>query len=270
LKEAGCTLFYGIKGYKVHSKVCLITRKSGAKFQYLVQLGTGNYHEESVKSYADLCLMTAHPGLGADVAAFFRSLAIGNWKGRYRYLLAAPYSLRPMLLELIDGEIIKRENGFLFFKMNALTDRTIMDKLIQASQAGVQIVLNVRGICCLRPGIPGLTDHIQVFSIVGRFLEHARIFAFGTGDSAKIYLSSADLMTRNTQRRVELVWPILDPALHQQVSSYIDALCHDTAKARLLRPDGTWAHVPRPPGTPSVDAQAQLLSQIAREKPTEP
>ncbi len=261
LEEAGCTLIYGVEGFKVHSKICLITRRERGKVQYITQLGTGNYNEKTAKLYTDLCLMTAHPGIGADAAAFFQDLATANLSGEYRFLLAAPHTLLPALLALIDGEIAKGTEGFLFLKLNSLTDRVLIDKLIEASQAGVRILMNVRGICCLRPGVAGLTENIQVFSIVGRFLEHARIFIFGKGEDAKLYLSSADFMTRNTRRRVELACPVLDPQVRCQLAHYVEVLCHDREKARILEQDGSWSPIPRRQGQPRTDAQAILLEE---------
>lgn len=264
LEEAGCTLIYGAEGFKVHSKVCLITRRERGAIQYITQIGTGNYNEKTARQYTDLCLMTAHPGLGADAAAFFQDLATGNLAGKYQYLLAAPHSLRPGLMGLIDEEINKGSEGFLFCKVNSVTDRALIDKLSQASQAGVKILLNVRGVCCLRPGIEGLTDNIRIFSIVGRFLEHARIFVFGKGDNAKMYLSSADFMTRNTQRRVELACPVLDETVRRQLSRYIELLCADNVKARELDEAGEWFFPNRRSGTELLDAQATLMEEAAQ------
>lgn len=261
LEEAGCTLLYGIDGYKVHSKVCLITRRDMGRVSYITQIGTGNYNEKTAKLYTDFCLMTANPAIGADAAAFFQDLATGNLNGEYRYLLAAPHSLRPRLLELIDGEIAKGRNGFLFLKMNAITDRVLIDKLAEASQAGVKVLMNVRGICCIRPGVRDLTDNIKVFSIVGRFLEHPRVFVFGKGEDARMYLGSADFMTRNTERRVEVACPVLEPAIRCELAHDIEVLCSDNTKAHLVNADGTLSPVPRSPGVPAVDAQAVFLAE---------
>ena len=205
LEEAGCTVVYGFDDYKVHSKLTLITRRSAGGYSYITQIGTGNYNEKTARLYTDFCLMTASPAIGADAAAFFQNMSTSNLDGEYQQLLVAPHSLKPRLLELMDGEIEKARRGEkarIFIKVNSVTDRQLIDKLAQASQAGVPITLNVRGICCLRPGVPGLTDHIRVFSVVGRFLEHPRIYAFGAGAETSVYIGSADLMTRNTERRV--------------------------------------------------------------------
>lgn len=232
-----------------------------ASLRNITQIGTGNYNEKTSKLYTDFCLMTANPAIGADAAAFFQDLATGNLNGEYRYLLAAPHSLRPRLLELIDGEIAKGRNGFLFLKMNAITDRALIDKLAEASQAGVKVLMNVRGICCIRPGVRDLTDNIKVFSIVGRFLEHPRVFVFGKGEDARMYLGSADFMTRNTERRVEVACPVLEPAIRCELAHDIEVLCSDNTKAHLVNADGTLSPVPRSPGVPAVDAQAVFLAE---------
>ena len=269
LEEAGCTLLYGFEGVKVHSKICLITRKERGHIQHITQVGTGNYNEKTAKLYTDLSLMTANPAIGADAAAFFQNLSTANLDGEYRHLLAAPHSLKPRLLSLIDGEIAKARAGqpaYIFLKCNSVTDRDLIDKLSEASRAGVEIVMNVRGICCLRPGVPDRTDRIQVFSIVGRFLEHPRIFLFGAGPDARIYIGSADLMTRNTQRRVEIACPILDEAVRRQILHDVEVLLADNVKARRLTPDGRYVPVPDA-GGPPVDAQAVFLEEARQQEP---
>ena len=268
LEEAGCTILYGFEQYKVHSKICLITRREKGRIQYITQIGTGNYNEKTAKLYTDFCLMTANPAIGADGAAFFQNMSTSNLNGEYHQLLVAPNSLKNRLLELMDGEIEKARRGKparIFVKVNSVTDRKLIDKLAEASQAGVPVTMNVRGICCLRPGVPGLTDHIKVFSIVGRFLEHPRIYAFGVGEETKIYIGSADLMTRNTERRVEIACPVLDPAVRRQIRHYVELYCSDNVKARVLQPDGSYTRVERPEGTPGVDAQAVLMDEAERE-----
>ncbi len=268
LEEAGCTVQYGFERYKVHSKICLITRRERGQIQYLTQIGTGNYNEKTAKLYTDFSLMTANPAIGEDAAAFFQNMSISNLEGTYQHLLVAPYSLKPRLMELMDQEIAKARAGMparIFMKVNSVTDRDLIDKLAQASQAGVSITMNVRGICCLRPGIPGLTDNIRVFSIVGRFLEHPRIFAFGMGEEAKLYIGSADIMTRNTQRRVEIACPVLDPEIRRRIYHDIQLFCADNVKARVLEPDGTYRPVPRQEGEPAVDCQAVLMAEAMEE-----
>ena len=268
LEEAGCTILYGFEQYKVHSKICLITRREKGRIQYITQIGTGNYNEKTAKMYTDFCLMTASPAIGADGTAFFQNMAISNLNGEYHQLLVAPNGLKNRLLELMDGEIEKARQGKparIFVKVNSVTDRKLIDKLAEASQAGVPVTMNVRGICCLRPGVPGLTDHIKVFSIVGRFLEHPRIYAFGVGEETKLYIGSADLMTRNTERRVEIACPVLDPAVRRQIRHYVELYCSDNVKARVLQPDGSYTRVERTEGAPAVDAQAVLMEEAERE-----
>ena len=268
LEEAGCTILYGFEHYKVHSKICLITRREKGRIQHITQIGTGNYNEKTAKLYTDFCLMTASPAIGADATAFFQNMSTSNLEGEYRQLLVAPHSLKIRLLERMDEEIEKARRGErarIFIKVNSVTDRELIDKLAQASQAGVPVTLNVRGICCLRPGVPGLTDNIRVFSVVGRFLEHPRIYAFGVGEEASLYIGSADLMTRNTERRVEIACPVLDPAVRRQIKHYVELYCSDNVKARDLQVDGAYAPVPRPDGAPAVDAQALLMEEISAE-----
>ena len=268
LEEAGCTILYGFEQYKVHSKICLITRREKGRIQYITQIGTGNYNEKTAKLYTDFCLMTASPAIGADGAAFFQNMATSNLHGEYHQLLVAPNSLKNRLLAMMDGEIEKARQGKparIFFKVNSVTDRELIDKLAQASQAGVPVTMNVRGICCLRPGVPGLTDQIKVFSIVGRFLEHPRIYAFGVGEETRIYIGSADLMTRNTERRVEIACPVVDPEVRRQIRRYVELFCADNVKARVLQPDGSYVRVERAEGTPALDAQAVLMDEAERE-----
>ena len=268
LEEAGCTILYGFEHYKVHSKICLITRREKGRIQHITQIGTGNYNEKTARLYTDFCLMTASPAIGADAAAFFQNMSTSNLEGEYQQLLVAPHSLKPRLLELMDGEIEKARRGEkarIFIKVNSVTDRQLIDKLAQASQAGVPITLNVRGICCLRPGVPGLTDHIRVFSVVGRFLEHPRIYAFGAGAETSVYIGSADLMTRNTERRVEIACPVTDPAVRRQIKHYVELYCSDNVKARNLGVEGTYTPVPRAEGAPAVDAQAALMEEAELE-----
>ena len=268
LEEAGCTILYGFEHYKVHSKICLITRREKGRIQHITQIGTGNYNEKTARLYTDFCLMTASPAIGADAAAFFQNMSTSNLEGEYQQLLVAPHSLKSRLLELMDGEIEKARRGEkarIFIKVNSVTDRQLIDKLAQASQAGVPITLNVRGICCLRPGVPGLTDHIRVFSVVGRFLEHPRIYAFGAGAETSVYIGSADLMTRNTERRVEIACPVTDPAVRRQIKHYVELYCSDNVKARNLGVEGTYTPVPRAEGAPAVDAQAALMEEAELE-----
>ena len=213
LEDAGCHVIYGLDGYKVHSKLCLITRKSGTRIEYITQIGTGNYNEKTSRLYTDLSLITSNSEIGLEAFEVFQALSLGETVEQTDVLFVAPNCLQNKVLDRIDQEIkLTKEGkkGYLGFKLNSLTDKRIIDKLIEASQAGVQIDMVVRGICCLPPGIPGYTDHIRIISIVGRYLEHSRIYIFGTGDREEIYISSADFMTRNTLRRVEVSVPIFN------------------------------------------------------------
>lgn len=243
LEEAGCTVTYGIEGFKVHSKICLITRQAGGDIQYITQIGTGNYNEKTARLYTDLCLMTADPGIGTDAAAFFKNMLIGNLEGEYSRLLVAPVNLKKDILTLIDGEIMKVRTGGegdIFMKLNSLTDRDVLTKLAEASCAGVRIRLLVRGICCLLPGVEGRTENVEVHAVVGRYLEHARIYCFGKGEERRLYIASADLMTRNTEKRVEIASPVLDPSIRQRLVDILETQWHDNVKARVMQPDGRY------------------------------
>ena len=198
LEEAGCRVIYGFEGYKVHSKICLITYRNRNDIQYITQVGTGNYNEKTAAMYTDLSLMTADPRIGQDAAEFFKNMSIGNLQGSYQYLIVSPVSLKSRILQMMDEEITKGSEGRIIMKMNSVTDVDFIKKVSEASCAGVKVDLIVRGICCILPGVPGFTDNVRVMSVVGRYLEHPRIFSFGTGKEQKIYIGSADMMTRNT------------------------------------------------------------------------
>lgn len=220
LEEAGCQLLYGLGDYKVHSKLCLITRSVNNTFSYITQIGTGNYNEKTSRLYTDLSLITANQEIGADAAAVFAALQKGETVDNSNQLLVAPNCLQNRILSMIDEQIRKAESGgdgYIGVKINSLTDKLIIEKLIAASQAGVTIELEVRGICCLKPGVEGYTDNIRVVSVVGRFLEHSRIYRFGRGEGQKIYIASADFMTRNTTRRVEVAAPVLDKHCQERI-----------------------------------------------------
>jgi polyphosphate kinase len=243
LEQSGCRVIYGLDGLKVHSKLLLITRVHGGQVEYITQVGTGNYNEDTVRLYTDYALMTADPEIGAEAAQVFNALSMGEVVEDSRRLMVAPACLRPKVLALIDRETeLARagEEAYLGFKLNGLTDKLIIDRLIQASQAGVRIDLVVRGICCLTGGVPGLTDNITVRSIVGRYLEHARIYIFGLGERKQVYISSADFMTRNTTRRVEVAAPVDDPALRAHLENMFADQLRDTAKGRVQLPDGSY------------------------------
>jgi polyphosphate kinase len=243
LEEAGCKVIYGFKGYKVHSKVCLITRHDKNKLQYITQIGTGNYNEKTAKLYADFSLITANEVIGNDANTFFKNMLISNLEGRYNQLLIAPTWLKSTLLSLIDDEIDKAKKGLpcgIIMKMNSLTDRNTLDKLSEASCAGVKVSLIIRGICCIIPGIPGKTDNITVTSIIGRFLEHARVYCFGSGIGLKMFIASADLMTRNTERRIEVACPVLDKNIRNALLNILQIQLSDNVKAWKLGPDGNY------------------------------
>lgn len=244
LEEAGCRVLYGFEGYKVHSKICLITYRHRNEIQYITQIGTGNYNEKTAAMYTDLSLMTANREIGEDAALFFQNMSIGNLDGIYRHLIVSPTSLKPKVLQLMDEEIKKGLRGRVIMKMNSLTDVDFIAKVAEASRAGVKVDLIVRGICCILPGVPGYTDNLTVSSIVGRYLEHPRIFCFGTGADQKIYIGSADMMTRNTEKRVEVACPVLDDVVRRQISYYMDVMLADNVKARVLQSDGTYKKKP--------------------------
>ena len=243
LEDAGCHVVYGVDGLKVHSKLCLITRKDGGKIQYITQIGTGNYNEKTSRLYTDLSLMTANEAIGKDAMKVFQSILIGNTVSHADHLLVAPECLQAPVLKMIDDEIAIAKDGqpaYIGVKINSLTDKKIIDKLVEASKAGVKVELIVRGICCLLAGIPGETENIQIRSIVGRFLEHSRIYIFGTPDRDKIYIASADFMTRNTLRRVEVATPIYDDKIKQRIRDMFGLMMKDNMQARIQQPDGTY------------------------------
>lgn len=262
LEDAGCTVIYGFEAYKVHSKLCLITRREHGKIRFITQAGTGNYNEKTATMYTDLSLITGDQAIGRDVNAFFKNMAIGNLEGQYQHLLVAPHSLKPALLAEMDREISRGPQGHILIKINSMTDCALMRKLKQASCAGVSVQMIVRGICCLLPELPEKTENIHITSIVGRFLEHSRVYCFGTGTAERMYISSADFMTRNTERRVEVACPIYDSAARQKIHQILDACLRDTLKARQMEQDGSYCR--RPPNPP-FDCQRFLLEQAARD-----
>lgn len=266
LEEAGCTVIYGSEGFKCHSKICQLTYREGMALTRLTLLGTGNFNEKTAKLYSDFMLMTAHPGIGEDANLFFRNLSLGNLRGDYRFLGVAPVGLKPLIMRGLDREIQRAlvgEPARVFFKLNSLTDREVIDKIAEASCAGVRVDMIIRGISCLKPGVPGKTENVHVRSIVGRFLEHARVYAFGV-DSDMIYLSSADMMTRNTEHRVEIAFPVLDPTCRALVHEYMGMQLRDNVKARSLTSDGTWVPVERAEGEKPFNSQEALLDRAYR------
>ncbi|WP_242942745.1 polyphosphate kinase 1 [Papillibacter cinnamivorans] len=265
LEEAGCKVIFGIDGFKVHSKLCLITLRDKGRIRCVTQAGTGNYNEKTAGLYSDLSLITANEEIGKDAAAFFKNLSVSRMDGRYSKLVAAPSMLKETVLTLIDHEIEKKENGLpagISFKLNSITDRDVIDRLSMASRAGVPVALIVRGICCILPGVPGKTENVTVRSIVGRFLEHARVYCFGGGDDRRIYISSADLMTRNTERRVEIACPILDEELKRRILHILDVQLRDTVKGRRMLPDGTYQRIPSGEDGP-LDSQEYFMHETA-------
>lgn len=271
MEEAGCKIIYGFEDYKVHSKICLITRRERGAVRHITQVGTGNYNEKTAKQYTDVSLITADERIGQDAGAFFNNMALGNLSGRYSRLFVAPTSLKNNILALMDEQIAKGKDGYILLKFNSLTDIDVIAKLREASCAGVTVEMIVRGICCLLPGVPGHTENITVTSIVGRFLEHSRIYVFGRGDEEKMYISSADLMTRNTERRVEIACPIDDPAVRTRLHDILYAMQHDTVKARVLQPDGTYCK--KPAVQDPICAQDLLMQQAienARKQAAQP
>ena len=243
LEDAGCHVIYGLDGYKVHSKLCQIMKKKDGNVEYYTQIGTGNYNEKTARLYTDLSLMTADPKIGMEAARVFQALAMGETVEDMEYLLVAPRCLQNKVLAMIDEEIEHAKAGepaYIGLKMNSLTDKRIMSKLVEASCAGVHIDMVIRGICCLIPGVKGQTENIHIISIVGRFLEHSRIYIFGTQERARIYISSADFMTRNTLRRVEVAAPIEDPDIRMQIQEMFVTMLSDNRKARIMNNKGNY------------------------------
>ena len=243
LEDAGCHVIYGLDGYKVHSKLCQIMKKKDGNVEYYTQIGTGNYNEKTARLYTDLSLMTADPKIGTEAARVFQALAMGETVENMEHLLVAPKCLQNKVLAMIDEEIEHARAGeqtYIGLKMNSLTDKRIMNKLVEASCEGVHIDMVVRGICCLIPGVKGQTENIHIISIVGRFLEHSRIYIFGTQERAKIYISSADFMTRNTLRRVEVAAPIEDPDIRMQIQEMFVTMLSDNRKARTMNNKGNY------------------------------
>lgn len=262
LERAGCHVVYGIEGLKVHSKLCLITRKTKDGISFITQIGTGNYNEKTSRLYTDLSFLTASREIGLEATEIFRALDQGETVDSVKNLLVAPHCLQNRLLNLIDGEIeaaAREEGGYIGIKINSLTDKVLINKLIEASQAGVHIDMMVRGICCLRAGVPDETDNIHIISIVGRYLEHSRIYIFGRGERARYYIGSADWMTRSTLRRVEIAAPVTAPTLKARLQHIFNTMLADNSNARVQQPDGNY--VRRMPGADAVDCQAQFYEE---------
>ncbi len=259
MEEAGCRVLYGFENYKVHSKLCLITYRNKNEIRYITQVGTGNYNEKTAKMYTDYSLITADQEIGEDAAVFFKNMSIGNLDGVYDHLIVSPTSLKQKVLLLMDEEIRKGEQGRILMKMNSVTDMDFIRKVSEASNAGVKIDLIVRGICCILPGIPGRTENLSVTSIVGRYLEHPRVFVFGEENDARVYIGSADMMTRNTEKRVEVACPILDPHIRTKLIHDLDVMLADNVKARKMLSDGTYRK--KTGGTEPVNAQETFMKE---------
>ena len=259
LEEAGCRVIYGFEGYKVHSKICLITYRNRNNIEYITQVGTGNYNEKTATMYTDVSLITADKGIGEDAAVFFKNMSIGNLNGSYHHIIVSPTSLKPKVLSLMDEEIKKGTNGRIIMKMNSVTDVDFIQKVSEASNAGVKVDLIVRGICCILPGVKGYTENLRVTSIVGRYLEHPRIFLFGTGADQKIYIGSADMMTRNTEKRVEVACPVYDETIRKQLTHMLKIMLTDNVKARELKSDGKYYMKEK--GTSKVNSQEYFMRE---------
>ena len=268
MEEAGCRVLYGFENYKVHSKICLITYRNKNEIRYITQIGTGNYNEKTAKMYTDYSLITSSQEIGEDAAVFFKNMSIGNLDGVYNHLIVSPTSLKQKVLQLMDEEIAKGKDGRILMKMNSVTDMDFIRKTAQASQAGVKVQLIVRGICCILPGIPGKTDNLHVTSIVGRFLEHPRVFVFGSGSDAKVYIGSADMMTRNTENRVEVACPIYDETIRRRLIHDLKVMLSDNVKAREMTSDGTYRK--KNTGEKAVNAQETFMKEAINARRPSP
>lgn len=264
LEQAGCRIIYGLDYLKIHSKLCVITYRGKKGIQYITQVGTGNYNEKTVDQYSDISVITANSKIGIEAITFFQTITMNATSETYQSLLVSPFHLKKHFLSLIEEERKKGPEGLLLFKMNALTDNDFSYALKDASQAGVRIELNIRGICCLIPGVKGLTETIEVHSVVGRFLEHGRIYIFGQGESQKVYIASADLMTRNTERRMEVALPILDPELKRTLVNYVKAHMQDNVKGRRLTPELTYQKIPLKKDGFKLNIQEALMNEQVR------
>ena len=266
LEDAGCRLIYGLDHIKVHSKLCQITYMSEEGIRYVTQIGTGNYNEKTSKLYTDLSLMTADQAIGEEAAEVFHKLCLAQTVEHTNHLLVAPNCLQNKRIDKIDAEIAKVQDGnagYIGVKMNSLTDKKLIDKLIEASMAGVQIDLIVRGICCLIPEVEGYTDNIQVISIVGRYLEHSRIYIFGKGEDSEVYIASADFMTRNTTKRVEVATPVYSPELKERILESFNLMLRDNVKASVLKSDGNYYH--RDGGDIQLNSQEYFYADAYRK-----
>ena len=271
LEDAGCHVIYGLPEHKVHSKLCVITRQHNGNLSYITQVGTGNYNEITCEQYTDLTLITSNTDVGEEAEAAFAALRAGELPPEMHTLWVAPLSFKTRVLEFLDREIAKGPAGHVAIKVNALNNPDLMDKLIECSQAGVQVELFIRGICCLRPGVPGKTDNIKVTSVVGRWLEHSRIYSFGTGEEERLFIGSGDLLNRNLERRVEAFIEVTTPDTRAQIRRILDALRNDREKSRTMQPDGSYIREENGAGTSSQEALYQYFSrQKVSLAPSEP
>ena len=261
LEDAGCDILYGLTKYKVHTKLCLITRRCLGGICYYTQVGTGNYNEKTAEQYTDLMLLTSNPAIGRDAAKTFDRLARGETAGETEALWVAPEGYKPQLLAHIDAQTRLGKDGYIGIKVNSMNDADVMARLVRASEAGVEVELFVRGICCLRPGVPGRTEHIAVRSIIGRYLEHERIFVFGRGDAQEVFIGSGDLLERNTMRRIEAFTAVTDPNARAEVLEVLSAMRRDNRQAWIMQPDGSYLR-PDPTGEPFV-SQTYLHTYFA-------
>lgn len=271
LEEAGCKIIYGFEDYKVHSKICLITRRERGGVRYITQVGTGNYNEKTAEQYTDLMLLTSAPAIGRDAAKTFDRLARGETVGETEALWLAPEGYKPQLMAHIEAQTRLGPEGYIGIKVNSMNDADVMARLVRASEAGTEVELFVRGICCLRPGVPGRTEHISVRSIIGRYLEHERIFVFGRGEAQEVFIGSGDLLERNTMRRIEAFTAVTDPNARAEVLEVLSAMRHDNRQAWIMQPDGSYLR-PEGAGEPFA-SQAYLHTYFAGrtvEKPAPP
>ena len=262
LEEAGCTVFYGFDDYKVHSKLTLITSRKDGKYKYLTQIGTGNYNEKTSELYTDLSFITTRQEIGEEASAVFNNMALQRLTSEADTMLVAPLRFKSVLLEEMDRQIALAMQGkpaSMILKNNSINDPQIIDKISEASCAGVRVDMIVRGICCVRAGVPGRTENVHIRSLVGRYLEHSRIYCFGSGENMRIYIASGDFLTRNTERRVEVGVRVDDPAIAKKLRGILDLQLRDTVNAREMQPDGTYTKVKPAPGQPPVDSQMAMF-----------
>ena len=266
LEERGVHVVYGIVGFKTHCKTCLIVRReSGGMLKRYVHLGTGNYNSKTAKIYTDLSFFTAREDITEEVANLFNTLTGKVKNPEFKKLWVAPFCFHSKFIDMVKREIAHAKSGKparIIIKVNSVIEQASIDALYEASQAGVKIDLIVRGICCILPGVPGFTENVRVMSVVGRYLEHPRIFSFGTGKEQKIYIGSADMMTRNTEKRVEVACPVLDGQIRRQINHNLKIMLNDNVKARIMQKDGTY--MKRTGGIKAVDSQAAFMEEALK------